>query len=95
MNLMYSRQKKKHLAERLTDAAWKYIKKVLEKGRRDIVSSSTQNVALIRPFERFTVLAPHGTSHIMNLIDKSCTCLHFQDRKLLCRHACNSALSRA
>ena len=87
MNLMYFRQKKKHLTERLTDAAWKYIKEVQEKGRRDTVSSSTQNVAFIRPFERFTVLAPQGTSHIVNLIDKSCTCLHFQDQKLPCRHA--------
>ena len=87
MNLMYSRQKKKHLTKRLTDAAWKYIKEVQEKGRRDTVSSSTQNVTLIRPFERFTVLAPQGTSHIVNLIDKSCTCLHFQDQKLPCRHA--------
>lgn len=55
MNLMYSRQKKQYLTKRLTDAAWKYIKEVQEKGRRDTVSSSTQNVA-------FTVLASQGTS---------------------------------
>lgn len=88
MNLMYSRQKKQHRTERLTDAAWSYIKEVQEKGRRDTVSSSTQHLALIRPFERFTVSAPQGTSHIVNLTDQTCTCIHFQDRKLPCRHAC-------
>ena len=87
MNLMYSKQKKQHLTKRLTDAAWKYIKEVQEIGRRDTVSSSTQNVALIRPFEQFTVLASQGTSHIVNLMDKSCTCLRFQDRRLPCRYA--------
>ena len=87
MNLMYSQQKKQYLTKQLTDAAWKYIKEVQEKGRRDTVSSPTQNVALIRPFERSTVLASQGTSHIVNLMDKSCTCLHFQDRRLPCRYA--------
>lgn len=88
MNLMYSRQKKQHHTKRLTDAAWNYIKKVQEKGRRDAVSLSTQHLALIRPFERFTVSAPQGTSHIVDLTNKTCTCMHFQDRKLPCRHTC-------
>lgn len=88
MNLMYSRQKKQHHTKRLTDAAWNYIKKVQEKGRRDTVSSSTQHLALIRPFERFTVSAPQGTSHIVDLTNKTCTYMHFQDRKLPCCHTC-------
>lgn len=58
MNLINSRQKKQYSTERLTDAAWNYIKEVQEKGRRDTVSFSIQNVALIRPFEWFNVLAP-------------------------------------
>lgn len=87
MNLMYSREKKQHHTERLTDAAWNYIKEAQEKGRRDTVSSSTQHLALIRAFERFTVSAPQRTSNIVNLTDQTCTCIHFQDRKLPCRHA--------
>ena len=67
MNLMYQRQRKKHSTERLTDSAWKYIQEVQEKGRRDTVSSSTQNIALTRPFDRFTVSAPQGISHIVNV----------------------------
>lgn len=45
-------------------------------------------MALTRPFDQFTVSAPQGISHIVNLEKGTCTCIHFQDRKLLRRHVC-------
>lgn len=36
----------------------------------------------------FRVSAPQGISHIVNLEKGTCTCIHFQDRKLPCRHVC-------
>lgn len=43
--------KKKHWTKRLTDTTWKYIKKVQEKGKKDTISSLTQNITLIGLFE--------------------------------------------
>ena len=49
-----------------------------EAGKHTAVTSSRE-VLMIQAF--------NGASHIVNLAERTCTCLEFQDKKLPCRHA--------
>lgn len=75
----YQRQRKTQPTGRLTNSAWKHIKSEEAESSRYKLINSTQGIA--------HVSTPSGAAHIVNFLERTCTCLEFQDRKLPCRHA--------
>lgn len=76
MSTMYERSRQKHETLRLTDYALKYIRgEAAVAGKHSSVKSSNDIII---------VCAPNGASNIVNLSERTCTCLEFQDKKLPC-----------
>ena len=66
---------------RITNACYQYLQQQITQSRAYYVIPSDNNQAMV-------IASKDGHQRIVNLIDKTCTCLDFQDRGIPCRHAC-------
>ena len=78
MQKVYTRQRKQHQTDRITDSANTYLKSEFTYSRRFKVESSNSPTALV-------ILGVHQWT--VQLSEGKCTCRAFQDRKIPCRHA--------
>ena len=81
MAKVYSRYHCSFRTTRITDVCYQYLQQQMAKSRAFYIVPSDDNQAMV-------VALRDGHQRIVNLAERTCPCLEFQDRRTPCEHAC-------